>query len=146
LLVLHGHSSRFILEAIHFLENKGIDVFFLPAHCTPILRPFNGAIASPLKIYLARFFQESELTITEDATFELANSFVSPLCWRRNSGSCFTLFEGRGTLLQRFAALRQRSEKSESYRWIPRRTGRLREQEQADLMNFSLIPLIRRRS
>jgi hypothetical protein len=78
LVILDGHSSRFTIEVIQFLDDEGVDVIVLPTHCTHVLQPFDVGIPSPLKAYLAQFFHKSDLMITEEATLELANNFVMP--------------------------------------------------------------------
>jgi hypothetical protein len=65
LLILDGHSSRWTFEAIYILRVGGIDVLVLPSHCTHVLQVFDVSIAGALKVFLAQFCEELELTFDE---------------------------------------------------------------------------------
>jgi hypothetical protein len=77
LLILDGHSSRLPFEAIRFLDEQGIDVLVLPAHCTHILQAFDVGLASPLKTRLIEFCEQTNFILNENNVLELSESLLS---------------------------------------------------------------------
>jgi hypothetical protein len=71
LLVLDGHSSRWTYEAVSVLNQAGVDILVLPAHCTHVLQPFDVAIASPLKTAMSRYDDDQDITLSLDAVQQL---------------------------------------------------------------------------
>jgi hypothetical protein len=78
LLVLDGHSSRFTIEVVQFLDGQGVDVLVLPAHCTHVLQAFDVGLASPLKTKLAKLCQQAAFTVNEENSLELGATLSTP--------------------------------------------------------------------
>jgi hypothetical protein len=60
------------------LNDAGVDVLVLPAHCSHVLQPFDVAVPSPLKTAMARYDDDADIVLTADQNHELHVSRDDP--------------------------------------------------------------------
>jgi hypothetical protein len=83
LLILDGHGSRFTYDALNLLNDAGVDVLILPAHCTHVLQPFDVSVASSLKSFLKKFMEIWKIIVDNDNSVEVEEPDLSSLVGMR---------------------------------------------------------------
>jgi hypothetical protein len=83
LLILDGHPSRFTYDALNLLNESGVDVLILPAHCTHVLQPFDVSVASSAKTFLKRFLEIWRITLDQHNSLEVEEADMSWLAGKR---------------------------------------------------------------
>jgi hypothetical protein len=110
-LIVDGHPSRYVIDAIIILVLFNVELLILPPHCSHCLQPFDVGIGSPLKTEFKRTIgsafrkvnkfaeiteRKKESLSAEELRLVLVSAFIDALRKATTKSNCMSAFEQAG--------------------------------------------------